>query len=91
MSKFFARISVAIALSLGSLGFAGTASACCYKQVTCYETVICYETRTVPYTKLVLRYDECGRPYSAEVTCYETVRVPIKKVVAVTKLVKVCD
>lgn len=91
MFKFFAKISVAIALACGSLGFANAASACCYKKVTCYETVVCYETRSVPYTKLELRYDECDKPYTVEVTCYKMVQVPIKKVVAVTKLVKMCD
>lgn len=53
---------------------------CCY-----YKTVIVYETRLVPCTETMIRYDDCGCPYKAQVTVYHKVRV------AVTKQVKVCE
>jgi hypothetical protein len=48
-----------------------------------YETVTVNVCKTVPYTKCVTLYDQCGRPYQVVRTCYRTVEVPVRKCVKV--------
>jgi hypothetical protein len=60
-----------------------------YKKVTTYKTVVCYEARQQAYTKCVVEYDHCGRPYKVHKTFYRTVQVPVKKQVPVVSWVKV--
>jgi hypothetical protein len=94
--SFFPGISSAGILVLVGLGISGAparasdcAPCCEYKWIVTYECVITYETRTVPYTKTVTCYDECGRPYPVSKTCYREVQVAVKKVVPVKKKVLV--
>ncbi len=83
-------LTLACMLGLG----AARASACdtyCYKTVIVYEKVTCCEIRQVPYTCNVIRYDECGRPYSTTVTHYYDVKVRVTRLVPVKKVVKVYE
>ena len=73
------------------IGSAVAVSACdpVYKKVVCTETVYVTLVRSVPYKKLVTKYDECGKPYCVTVTYYKDVAVVVAKTVEVVKYVKV--
>jgi hypothetical protein len=91
MTRLLLSGVLALALTSGLAPLAKACDHCTYQKVVCYEPVVCYETRTVPYTRCVTEYDECGRAYTVQKTCYRSVTVAVKKVKAVVKYVKVCD
>jgi hypothetical protein len=92
MKKFI----LASVLGLFGLGFTGgfasaTEPACTYKKVVCEQYVTVWVTKSVPYTKEVVKYDHCNKPYTVTVTCWKDVQVPVQKCVQVVKWVKVCN
>ena len=82
----------AAALIATAFSFAGAsqAQACnpapakhCYQPAYSYTWVTVHETRRVPYTKYVVKYTHCGKPYVGTTTAYKTVTVPVRKRVRV--------
>ena len=80
---------VCLATLIGALGASASEPCYTYKLVTCYENVTVWVCKDVTYSKTVVKYDPCGKPYYAQVLCTKTIEVPEKKIVAVNKLVKV--
>jgi hypothetical protein len=60
-----------------------------YKKVVNYKTVIEYKTIQESYTKWVIEYDHCDKPYQVKKTFYRDVEVPVKKYVPIVTWVKV--
>lgn len=91
--RYLMTAILAAMIHLGSMcGFASASEDCCtYKKVVCEETITIEVIKEVSYTKEVVKYDYCGKPYTVCVTCYQEVKVPAKKTITVVKWVKVCS
>ena len=84
------KLLLAVVAVVGSMA---AVSACepVYKKVVCTRTVYVEVTKSVPYTKTVTKYDNCGKPYCVKVVCYKDVTVTVPRTITVVKYVKVCD
>ena len=51
---------------------------------TYYRWVTVYQWKLQAYRACVVRYDHCGRPYTAHVIRYRWVQVPVRKRVLVS-------
>ena len=89
MKKFMLALVAVVAL----VGSSVQATEPCfhYKKVTVPVVVTEYVTQEVAYTKEVVKYDHCNKPYTVKVTAYKEIEVAVKKTTYVTKLVKVYD